>query len=72
MLECDLPNTRLLALTPMPSPRIFRAMDTSAVQVRLRAIGVPVLSLSPLLTSFALIVLDESAILKRVLAVLGY
>ncbi len=72
MLECDLPNTRLLALTPMPSPRIFRAIDTSTVEVRKRAIGVPVLSLFALLTSFALIVLDESAILKRVFAALGY
>jgi len=45
IVECDLSKTRLLALTPMPSPRIFKPIDTIELGVRSLAIGVPVLSL---------------------------
>jgi hypothetical protein len=69
MVECDLSNTRLLALTPIPSPLIFKATDTIELGVRKRNIGVPVFSRSTLATGFAPIMLNQAAILKRVFTV---
>lgn len=66
MVECDLSSTRLLALTPMPSARIFRASDTLEVGVRRRAMGVPVLSRSTLVTDLAEVMLNGATILETV------
>ncbi len=72
MVECDLSSTRLLALTPMPSARIFRASDTIKVGVRMRAIGVPVLSRSTLVTDFAQVMLNGATILETVFTIFDY
>ena len=54
----------------MPSPRIFKAIDTSEVGVRRRAIGVPVLSRSTLVTGFAQVMLNGATILETVFTIL--
>jgi hypothetical protein len=48
IVEWDFSRVRAVARTPRPSVRIFKAIDTVAVEVRNRAIGVPVRSLKRL------------------------
>jgi hypothetical protein len=69
MVECDLSNTRLLALTPIPSPRIFKAIDTIEVGCVSGTSGYLFLA-ETLGTGFAPIMLNQAAILKRVFTVL--
>lgn len=48
IVEWDFSRVRAVARAPIPSVRIFKAIETVAVGVRNRAIGVPVRSLKRL------------------------
>lgn len=72
MVECDLSSTQLLALSPMPSPRIFRAIDTSEVGVRRRAIVCACFIAETLVTDFAQVMLNSATILETVFTIFDH
>ena len=64
MVECDFSTIRPVALIPVPSVRILRAIATMSLEVRNLAIGVAVRDVLPFVTATTVVCLGLAIVFQ--------